>query len=285
MVSEVVWPIDIGPPDVAVLMVTPLEVFVLSKVRVEVEFTSKADPSIVNVPSISVLSRLDVPSTAKSPVTDKLSLTVVSDVVWPIDIGTDVVAVPIVIPLEVFELSMFNVEVESKEILEPSTTSVPSMSVSSKLAVPSTAKLVLTVRLLNVGESDVLRPWGVDKAILAVKSDSDTENSNPWSWVDTKWILSSIPLNAAKVLTALLPLTAEIVKLFPVFRFDAAIWVTWLPFIANTFVDVVTVGTPEAVISFTSIVDPETNTFFQLGILCYVIMLLINIDIFNIPVV
>ena len=46
-------------------------------------------------------------------------------------------AVPIVIPFDVFELSMFSVLVESNEILLPSTTSVPSMSVSSRFVVPS----------------------------------------------------------------------------------------------------------------------------------------------------
>jgi len=37
------------------------------------------------------------------------------------------------------------------------------------------------------------------------------------------------------------------------------------------------VGTPEAVIWLTSIDEPDTNTFFQLAILFYVIVLLINI--------
>jgi hypothetical protein len=45
-----------------------------------------------------------------------------------------------VIPFEVLELSMFSVDVESSEILEPSTTKVPSTSVLSRLVVPSTSK-------------------------------------------------------------------------------------------------------------------------------------------------
>ena len=88
------------------------------------------------VESIVVL----VPLTVKSPVTVKLSLIVVSDVECPIEIGTPEVAVAIVIPLVVLELSIFKVVVLSNEILEPSTTSVPSISVLSKLAVPSTSK-------------------------------------------------------------------------------------------------------------------------------------------------
>ena len=78
-----------------------------------------------------------MPLTVKSPVTVKLSLIVVSDVECPIEIGTPEVAVAIVIPLVVLELSIFKVVVLSNEILEPSTTSVPSISVLSKLAVPS----------------------------------------------------------------------------------------------------------------------------------------------------
>ena len=46
-------------------------------------------------------------------------------------------AVPIVIPFDVLELSIFKVEVLSNEMLEPSTTSVPSISVLSKFVVPS----------------------------------------------------------------------------------------------------------------------------------------------------
>ena len=80
-----------------------------------------------------------VPLTVRSPVTVRLSLIVVSEVECPMDIGTPEVAVPIVMPLDVLELSMFRVDVLSKEILEPSTANVPSMSVLSKLAVPSTS--------------------------------------------------------------------------------------------------------------------------------------------------
>ena len=78
-----------------------------------------------------------MPLTVKSPVTVKLSFIVVSEVVCPIEIGTPEVAVPIVIPFDVLELSIFKVEVLSNEIFEPSTTNVPSISVSSKLEVPS----------------------------------------------------------------------------------------------------------------------------------------------------
>jgi len=60
-----------------------------------------------------------VPLTVKFPVTVKLSLTVTSEVECPIDIGTPDVAVPIVMPFEVLELSIFKVDVLSNEILEP----------------------------------------------------------------------------------------------------------------------------------------------------------------------
>ena len=40
-------------------------------------------------------------------------------------------------PLDVLELSIFKVEVLSSEMFEPSTTNVPSISVLSKLAIPS----------------------------------------------------------------------------------------------------------------------------------------------------
>ena len=97
-----------------------------------------------------------MPLTVKSPVTVKLSFIVVSEVVCPIDIGTPDVAVPIVIPLDVLELSIFKVDVLSSEIFEPSTTNVPSISVLSKLVVPSTSKsplksaLLLSVKLVPV---------------------------------------------------------------------------------------------------------------------------------------
>ena len=73
-----------------------------------------------------------VPLTVKSPVTVKLSLTVTSEVEWPIEIGTPEVAVPIVIPLDVLELSIFKDVVASNEIVVPSTANVPSISVLSK---------------------------------------------------------------------------------------------------------------------------------------------------------
>ena len=57
--------------------------------------------------TVVLLTVVVVPLTVKSPVTVKLSFTVVSDVPCPIEIGTPEVAVPIVIPFEVFELSMF----------------------------------------------------------------------------------------------------------------------------------------------------------------------------------
>jgi len=47
---------------------------------------------------------------------------------------------PIVIPLVVFELSILNVPVESKDISDPSTVKVPSMSVSPKVVVPVRVK-------------------------------------------------------------------------------------------------------------------------------------------------
>jgi len=58
------------------------------------------------------------------------------------------VAVPIVMPLDVLELSIFKVVVLSNDMLEPSTTSVPSMSVLSKLVVPSTSMSPLISKLV-----------------------------------------------------------------------------------------------------------------------------------------
>ena len=74
------------------------------------------------------------------PVTVKLSATVVSEVVCPIVTGTPEVPVPIVIPFEVLEVSILNDVVASNEIVAPSTVSVPSISVLSKLVVPSTSR-------------------------------------------------------------------------------------------------------------------------------------------------
>ena len=51
-------------------------------------------------------------------------------------------------PLDVLELSMFKVDVLSNDMLEPSTTNVPSISVLSKLVVPSTSMSPLTSRLV-----------------------------------------------------------------------------------------------------------------------------------------
>ena len=86
---------------------------------------------------VPVTSKL--PPTETLPVVVRLSLMVTSEVVCPIEIGTPDVAVPIVIPFEVLELSIFNDVVASNEIVVPSTASVPSISVLSKLAVPSTS--------------------------------------------------------------------------------------------------------------------------------------------------
>ena len=106
------------------------------------------------------------------PVTVKLSLIVVSDVECPMLIGTPDVAVPIVIPLDVLELSIFKVDVLSNEILEPSTTSAPFTSSvdPSKVRFDSPCMLVASV---NVGMrlsapvpliepiSDVVIPAGI----------------------------------------------------------------------------------------------------------------------------
>ena len=89
------------------------------------------------------------------PVTVRLSLTVVSEVEWPIEIGTPLVAVAIVTPFEVLEQSILKVLVESSEMLLPSTTKVPSISVLSKLAVPSTAKSPVTLKLSFTVVSEV----------------------------------------------------------------------------------------------------------------------------------
>ena len=91
-----------------------------------------------------VLTVVVVPLTVRSPVTVKLSFTVVSEVACPIEIGTPEVAVAIVTPLDVLELSILSVLVESNDILLPSTTNVPSISVLSKLAVPSISISPLT---------------------------------------------------------------------------------------------------------------------------------------------
>mgnify|MGYP003681830316 CR=1 FL=1 len=73
---------------------------------------------------------------------------------------------------------------------------------------------------------------------------------------------------------------------------DAVIfaWVIWVipPVVAsidNRFDELSRVGTPDAVISLTSMDEPETNTFFQLAILFYVIVLLINIKLITTPII
>ena len=65
--SEVVWPIVTGLPLVAVFILTPFVVLVLSKVSDVLELTSNVVPVALNVPSMSVLSKLAIPSTAKLP--------------------------------------------------------------------------------------------------------------------------------------------------------------------------------------------------------------------------
>ena len=84
-----------------------------------------------------------VPETVKSPVIVKLSLTVTSEVVCPIDIGTPEFAVPIAIPPVVSEVSISISSLASisrvvaLKSIAPSTVNDPSMSVLSKLVVPS----------------------------------------------------------------------------------------------------------------------------------------------------
>ena len=58
-----------------------------------------------------------MPLTVRLPVTVRLSFTVVSEVVCPIEIGTPDVAVPIVMPFDVLEQSIV-VQKLQKEILE-----------------------------------------------------------------------------------------------------------------------------------------------------------------------
>ena len=62
-----------------------------------------------------MLEPVNVPVTAKLPLTVALSLIVVSEVPCPIDIGTAEVAVPIVMPLDVLEQSMLSVLVLSRD--------------------------------------------------------------------------------------------------------------------------------------------------------------------------
>jgi hypothetical protein len=109
----------------------------------------------------------------KVPVTVKLSLTVTSEVPCPIEIGTPEVAVPIVIPFDVLELSIFKDVVASNEIVVPSTARVPSMSVLSKFAVPSISvspeisNSVATTLSLNVAAPAAL-PSIVQKLLFLI---------------------------------------------------------------------------------------------------------------------
>ena len=148
---------------------TSVELFAMSNIDVPSSFIvtfappasntiSPEESSVMSVPSFVIVSSAmlpmlvilaslmsKVPVTSKLPPTEtlpvvvRLSLMVTSEVVCPIEIGTPDVAVPIVIPFEVLELSIFNDVVASNEIVVPSTASVPSISVLSKLAVPSTS--------------------------------------------------------------------------------------------------------------------------------------------------
>ena len=67
VVSEVPCPIDIGTPDVAVPIVMPLDVLEQSMLNVLVLSRDILEPSTTNVPSTSVLSRLETPSTLRLP--------------------------------------------------------------------------------------------------------------------------------------------------------------------------------------------------------------------------
>ena len=84
-----------------------------------------------------------VPLTVKSPVTVKLSFTVTSEVVCPIETGTPEFAVPMAIPpvVSVVSISISSVASISKVVAlistAPSTVNEPSMSVLSKFATPS----------------------------------------------------------------------------------------------------------------------------------------------------
>ena len=84
-----------------------------------------------------------VPLTVKSPVTVKLSFTVTSEVVCPIETGTPEFAVPIAIPpvVSVVSISISSVASMSKVValksIAPSTVIEPSISVLSKFATPS----------------------------------------------------------------------------------------------------------------------------------------------------
>ena len=103
----------------------------------------------------AVVAVIVVPCTVLEPVKAPVTFNddefiVVTEVPCPIDIGTPDVAVPTVMPLDVLEQSILNVLVLSKDILEPSTTNVPSTSVLSRLETPSTLRLPLAVILATV---------------------------------------------------------------------------------------------------------------------------------------
>ena len=118
--------------------------------------TSKSPPTVISPLDVIVAADTEpaplptlteladkVPFITVLPVTVKLSLIWTLDVECPSWIGTPEVAVPIVIPLDVFELSIFNVVVESREMSTPSTnnlaliSNIPADS-SQSISVPST---------------------------------------------------------------------------------------------------------------------------------------------------
>ena len=74
-----------------------------------------------------LVTSIPLPLQYMSPVTVRLSLTVVSEVVCPIEIGTPLVAVPIDTPLDVLEESMATAVVAS-------TSNVPALTSTSAVS-------------------------------------------------------------------------------------------------------------------------------------------------------
>ena len=100
---NVISDVDAGP--ISVTLFVPLSLSSKNSIK-----PADVEPFLTDIPALntSFCTSVETPVCVIVPVTVMLSLTVTSDVVCPIDTGTPDVAVPIVIPFDVFELSMFN---------------------------------------------------------------------------------------------------------------------------------------------------------------------------------